>query len=730
MSKREATPLQTGLLVRELKDVEWDTLGTYLGLSQGEIKEIERDHQNTARRRIVMFEKWLSKEENPSWEKMIAALDDMSENNLGSQLRKKYVYQQQPRDESQTDSPMADDDQQVMEKAVLKIDKQDQVARELESLEKKYLRLVIDAQSTLEAANLSAIELGNFSQFYLNEEVTTVKELFHLIQPFCFLDYSLLETAITFLIDPAHKVVGDLSEYVEQLTKFKKSTTLKYFMQSIENAQKSLTTRQETVACTVTLRLVGGWLTKTMDDLDKLLKEIFQDKSSVLAHIKIIKGSIIVTYLAPQSEADSLVKLAQTKLSFMPQVGVCGLDIGQRTVISEVTHNFSFQFSLFRAVVDNNINLLTFLININISPDATNDQGQTALLLGSYYGRDKAVSILLQANANPNLQRDDGISPIFMAAQEGHSDIVSILLQANANPDFRTDDGATPLSMAAQKGHSDVVSILLQANANPDLAMDDGTTPLSMAAQKGHSDVVSILLQANANPDLQKDDGATPIFMAAQEGHSDIVSILLQANANPDVQKDDGATPIFMAAQEGHSDIVSILLQANANPNLQTDNGSTSLMIACYNCYPKIVQLLLTSGGYPNLKFSNGSTALMLACRNGCLDSTELLLMSGADPSIVGPEGLTALDMAASSGHDDIVDLIQAVQLSQSSTTSPVLTATEISTSTDNKTMAIVNKAMEDMIVAKTESYISTYYKKLKKTLPLKSDQEELQTIV
>ena len=166
MSKREATPLQTGLLVRELKDVEWDTLGTYLGLSQGEIKEIERDHQNTARRRIVMFEKWLSKEENPSWEKMIAALDDMSENNLGSQLRKKYVYQQQPRDESQTDSPMADD-QQVMEKAVLKIDKQDQVARELESLEKKYLRLVIDAQSTLEAANLSVIELGNFSQFYL-----------------------------------------------------------------------------------------------------------------------------------------------------------------------------------------------------------------------------------------------------------------------------------------------------------------------------------------------------------------------------------------------------------------------------------------------------------------------------------------------------------------------------------------------------------------------------------
>ena len=306
---------------------------------------------------------------------MIAALEDMSENNIASQLRKKYVYQQQPRDERQTDSPKAaTDDQQVTEKVVLEVDKQDQVARELESLENKYLRLVIDARSTMEAANLSVIELESFSQFYLDKEVTTVKELFQLIKPFCFLDYSLLETTITFLLDPAHKVVVDLSEYVKQLTNFKKSTTIKDFMQSIEKAHKSLTTRQETVACTVTLRLVGGWLTKTMDDLDKLLKEIFQDKSSVLAHIRIIKGSIIVTYLAPQSEADSLVKLAQTKLSFMPQVGVCGLDIGQRTVISEVMHDFSFQSSLFEAVVDNNINLLTFLLNINISPDATDDQ--------------------------------------------------------------------------------------------------------------------------------------------------------------------------------------------------------------------------------------------------------------------------------------------------------------------------------------------------------------------
>ena len=179
MSKHEVKTLETGLLVRELRDVEWDTLGRCLGLSKGEIKEIEGNYQNTGRRRIEMFDKWLSKEENPSWEKMIAALEDMSENKLASQLKKKYVYQQQPREESQIDEPKATDDQQATERVVLKVDKQDQVARELDNLEKKYLWLVIDAQLALEAANLSSVALGKFSHESEKEQEINTDLLTH-----------------------------------------------------------------------------------------------------------------------------------------------------------------------------------------------------------------------------------------------------------------------------------------------------------------------------------------------------------------------------------------------------------------------------------------------------------------------------------------------------------------------------------------------------------------------
>ena len=124
----------------------------------------------------------------------------------------------------------------------------------------------------------------------------------------------------------------------------------------------------------------------------------------------------------------------------------------------------------------------------------------------------------------------------------------------------------------------------------------------------------------------------------------------------------------------------------------------------------------------------------LLLCVPVTLDAwnlnTELLLMSGVDPSMVHSQGLTAFDIAVFKGHDDIIDLIQAIDLSQSSTTSPVLTATEIATTIDNEAMASLIKAMEKMLVAKAESYISTYYKKFKRTLPSKSDQEIVQTIV
>ena len=137
-------------------------------------------------------------------------------------------------------------------------------------------------------ANPSLRQLKRFSQSFMSDRVvTTVEELFDCLGEFSFLDYDLLEHTISMFLAEAQPVVSDLSEYIQQLTNFKKSTTLSEFMETIENAQIS---KDGTGACKVILCLVGGWLSKAIEDLEKLLKEIFQDKSSVLANLTISRG--------------------------------------------------------------------------------------------------------------------------------------------------------------------------------------------------------------------------------------------------------------------------------------------------------------------------------------------------------------------------------------------------------------------------------------------------------
>ena len=462
--KVDVLPVVLGEFLRELKDVDWFILGTHLGLSQSELREIEHNnHNNTGRMRIAMFDIWLRKENNPPWEKIIPALEEMDETSLASRLNSKYLHK---KDEiAPFPQEIHVEDQQAMPETELKIDRYDQVGRELESLKKNYLRLRISAEKALlEEVKPSLLELSRFSQEYLSNRVETVKELFDCIGEFCFLDYTLLENTIDFFLKEPQAVVSDLSDYIQQLTEFKSSTTLEEFKDNIEKAHKSIATKEGTKSGTVTLRLVGGWLEKTMQDLDKLLKVVFQDKKSILAHLEITIGSVLMTYLVPQSEVDALIKNAQPKLSFMPQVGVCGLHIGlTQTIIdkteNEVTH-FSFESSLISAVKNDDIDVVTFLLDINTNPDATDGEGQTALMVGSAFGRDKAVRLLLNAKADPNFQRHDSVTPLYKAAQNGHSNVVDILLRANANCDIVTDDGTTPLDIARQNGHSNVVSTL------------------------------------------------------------------------------------------------------------------------------------------------------------------------------------------------------------------------------------------------------------------------------
>ena len=745
-------------LVQELNEVtEWQSLGNFLGLSMSVIKEIDQDCHDTASKRLAMFDKWLRNEVNPSWKKVVKGLEKMSELRLANQLKNKYCKEQE---KEASEKPLAERE--------LKIDRNETIAQEIDDFGENYLKLVMQTESALEDTHPSSRNIKRFSEYYMSVkfEITTVEQLFDRLKPFYFLNYLLLEKIIKFFLSHDQSIVSALKEYIRQLEEFKKSTTVQQFMESIEAAQQPPTTAEiPSLMCNVTLRLMGNWLEKTMEDLDLLLKEIFQDKVAVLTHLRIKRGSVIVTYRALQSEFPSLLLYAVQKPNFLFLVGVRELIVGHVVIPGAHQKDFSFRKALFIAVYCDEINTLRFLLNIRTSPDAVVANGETALTLASFLGKENAVEVLLEANANPNFTRDDGIPPILAASKEGHTGIVKLLLNANAILDRHTDkDGRTALYYACEQGHSEIVSLLLKANANPNMCTRDEVTPIYMASQDGYSKVVSLLLKFNADPNYRRNvDGTTPLLIASNFGHSAVVSLLLEtgvnpnqqsntgitalslaslqghcqvvdtllkADANPNLQDDNGFSPLHAAAQSGHSDVIRILLKAHANPNLRSKEGRTPLVISTTKHYHHVLKLLLTGGADPNIPLLTGATALMMACFIGCLECVELLLMYGADPNMMLPSsGITALHMAAFLGLEDIVDLLQAVKLSQSSSTSNVLTAAEVVADVDNEALSAFNRDMEKMLVDKAELLISSYLK-YDKSLPPKFKQEVQRPVV
>ena len=451
-------------VVKELKDVDYHELGTHLGLSHGDLRAIELDYPLNTRRRSEVLDLWMRRKTNPTWEKIIMALEEMKEFTLAAQLKQRYAGPAHKEVIEESD----------LQGTMMKLPRNEKIAKELEELERQHFDLVAEAEEVLTSINPPLMKIKRFSHMYMaGVNLSSVKELFDEMNKLssC-LHYSLLENIIRLFLKNT-TVSGRFREYSEHVEQFKESTTVQQFMESIEKVQGQTSTKREGLEtseksqpqtgaakegikmCTVKICLVGGWLPMTIKDLDTLIKEVFRGKSSVLAHIKIIPGSVIVTYLAPQSEITSLAELARDNRMLMPKIGICRIQIGETEIMYSLNEkSFSFESSLIEAAKNNDIHLLQFLLNLNTTVDAADENKQTALFWASCKGHIASVDLLLRTNANPNCRSLDGTTPLHIACENGHLPVVNRLLIANANPKLKRNDGTTPFNLAHRNGYT------------------------------------------------------------------------------------------------------------------------------------------------------------------------------------------------------------------------------------------------------------------------------------
>ena len=148
---------------------------------------------------------------------------------------------------------------------------------------------------------------------------------------------------------------------------------------------------------------------------------------------------------------------------------------------------------LMQAVVRDMPELVDFLVKSRARLNARNRNGETALSLAAFHGRDAYVQTLVAAGGEINFF---GWPPLIYAAYNGHQAIVEFLLSKGAEINAKAENGMTALFFAARFGHRGVVETLLKHEADPTIVNDREETAVDWALKSDNTDIADLIRAA------------------------------------------------------------------------------------------------------------------------------------------------------------------------------------------------------------------------------------------
>ena len=213
--------------------------------------------------------------------------------------------------------------------------------------------------------------------------VTDLNDIFMKIAPyFDFLDCELI-------VDMSEKFLDDFGEdktLISELKEHKAKAEALVSLSTVEQLKTQLKSiffphlPNLTNMPQIYIELYSKWNEATIDALYRLIGQLLPHKSkqSILKHIEIGPGSVIIKYIVLEFQADCLIAYAQGKLQFMRLVGIFGLTINGEPILEEDENmNFTFELALLEAAEVGHVEAAHFLLDIGVDIDVVlNDAGR------------------------------------------------------------------------------------------------------------------------------------------------------------------------------------------------------------------------------------------------------------------------------------------------------------------------------------------------------------------
>ena len=489
------------LLEETDKLTDWYTLGVFLKMPSEDLKGIENRFSTAGLKRckIELFSLWLQRNPNASWDQIALALEKCDQIAMADRIRKCHLPPSLPATARMPPSQEVDQQQPVK---LVRLER-DKVVK-FRKLETSYAKLIFNLKTSLDE-KVPLVKLGRYLIGLLMEDqellqATTIDKLFQLIEPhYCFLNTAILGDIIDEFIGEPLK--HQLEEYEHQLEEVKESTSMALLQEIGPQCSPNVGAPQ------VTIKLANCWLEVTINRFHKFVEQIFKERSIALAHIRVEKGCICVTWFARKSAIPSLITQAQERTEFMRLVGVLRVSVAGSDILEQEEEEDTFLSSaLVSATLTYCVDAVDMLLYLGADPNTSNERGLTPLMvacLGEV--KIKIAKLLLQARANVNQQSNNGHTALMLAcySETPNNDLVRLLIQSGADICMKSSkQQRTALMVAAECGHTSIVQYLLDEGAPVNTQDVDGITALMIASQFGRSETVRVLLNYGADVNI------------------------------------------------------------------------------------------------------------------------------------------------------------------------------------------------------------------------------------
>ncbi|WP_343653696.1 ankyrin repeat domain-containing protein [Herbaspirillum sp.] len=180
----------------------------------------------------------------------------------------------------------------------------------------------------------------------------------------------------------------------------------------------------------------------------------------------------------------------------------------------------------FQAIRMDNVYFLKQLMQRGMGPNLIEPKrGYTGLMLSIREDSMKAFDVLVNApDVNLEAQATNGDTPLMLASFYGNIPVVKLLLSREVEVNR---PGWTALHYAAINGSSEIVKLLLDASAYVDAeSPDDKMTPVMLAAMRGRVAAVEVLRDNGADLTLKNKDGLTAMDLARRYGQEGVIDVL------------------------------------------------------------------------------------------------------------------------------------------------------------------------------------------------------------